>query len=440
MNDHYPVDLHDPDAELAVLWACLNSHKMRQEVRRILLPSDFYSPSHEAIYDAMHALDRAGRPVDVVTLNDMLLSRGEAERTKAAVLEVATHQTAILDAAPEHAAIVHRWGLRRRLAALGRGLTQRALSPSEVPERLASQAVTMLAGVRDGSTGEVTAVTLAELMDHPDDDPTWVIPGLLETGDRLMLTGSEGAGKSALSRQLAIMAAAGVHPFTEQMIPPVRALIIDAENKATQIRRQTRPLVNWLHQNGADNPMERVMIEAIYPRRINLLSDQDLGAIHQLIDGFQPQIVVIGPIYRMSPRALQTDDEAHPFLAALDTITERGCALIVEAHAGHSQEGAGKAQARSLRPRGSSALLGWPEFGLGLRGLNGGVAELEPWRGHREARSWPTRMRRAAGNRWVETYPDDRGYDPSPGLIRPPEPAPVEEPQSAFDMAWEAAR
>ena len=165
--------------------------------------------------------------------------------------------------------------------------------------------------------------------------------------------------------------------------------------------------------------MERVLIDAIYPRRLHLTNDRDLSRIHQTIDAWQPDIVVVGPIYRMSPKALQTDDDAHPFLQALDTITERGCALIVEAHAGHASEVVGKQTSRSLRPRGSSALMGWPEFGLGLRAHERGIADLEPWRGHREARAWPGRMKRAAGNRWEETYPDDRGETAAP----PPPPA-----------------
>lgn len=429
--------MHDHDAEMALLSACLWSKTARQDARHAMVPSDFYEPRHEAVYEAMLALDRAGRPVDPVTVKDHLLSTKAMPPDLATLLVDLTTLQAFADGASVHATIIHRWALRRRLSNLGRSLAQRAMDPAEPPERLVSQAVTWLTGVRDGAAADVTAVTLSELMEHPDDEPTWVIPGLLEVGDRMMLTGSEGAGKSALSRQIAVMAAAGLHPFTEAIMPPVRSLIIDAENKGTQIRRQTRPLLNWLHSRGADNPMERVMIEALYPRRINLLNDRDLGAIHQLLDAFRPDIVVIGPIYRMSPRALQTDDEAHPFLAALDTLTERGCALIVEAHAGHSQEGAGKVSQRSLRPRGSSALLGWPEFGLGLRGSNRGIADLEPWRGHREERAWPHRMRRSAGNRWVETHPDDRGDDPVTYTAGPDVPPPPD-PQGDLSDVWGA--
>lgn len=432
-STHTPGLVHDQMAEISLLSACLWSKKARQDARHAMLPSDFLNPGHESIYVAMQALDREGRNVDPVTVRDWLLAAKDSPPGLDRVLTELVTLQVFEGTATNHAEIIHRWALRRRLADVGRGLTQRAMDPAEAPERLVSQAVTKLTAVRDRGAGDTTAVSLSELMRHEDDEPTWVIPGLLESSDRLMLTGTEGAGKSALSRQLTIMAAAGLHPFTQAVMPPVRSLIIDAENKASQIRRQTRPLLDWLHRNGADSPMDRVMVEALAPRRINLLNDRDLGAIHQLLDAWQPQIVVIGPVYKMSPRALQTDDEAHPFLAALDTITERGCALVVEAHAGHSKEQQGKSSARELRPRGSSALIGWPEFGLGLRAIGHGLADLEPWRGHREARDWPVRMRRAAGNRWIETSPDDRG---EPQRQHEPPPPPVTDPQGDLADVW----
>lgn len=417
--------VHDHGAEVALLSACLWDKNARIEARRHLLSGDFFEPVHETIYETMLMLDRHGKNVDEVTVRAALQSRGfDLARLVPVWTEIVT-AGGLAGAVADYAAIVHRWALRRRLYDEGARLTQRSMSPTEAPERLAAETVNRLTGVRDAGAGDVTAVSLGELMEHPDDAPSWVIPGLLEVGDRLMLTGSEGAGKSALSRQIVVMAAAGLHPFSEAVMPPVRSLILDAENKSTQVRRQTRPLLNWLADRGTENPMERVLVDAIYPRRINLTNDRDLSRIHQTIDAWQPQIVVLGPIYRMSPRALQTDDEAHPFLAALDTLTERGCALIVEAHAGHAQEGVGKSATRSLRPRGSSALLGWPEFGLGLRSLGGGLADLEPWRGHREARDWPLRVRRSPGNRWTETRPDER-----PGEYPPP---PPEEPARYAD-------
>lgn len=435
MNEHEhhdePRDVsqqrYDHGAETALLSACLWSKNARTEARKAVLPTDFLQPLHERIYNAMTMLDRSGMAVDPVTVRTAVTQDGGVlhPSLERSLVEITTG-AAVPEHAADYAKIVRGWALRRRIEEAAVRLRQRAMSTSETPERLAAEAVTMLAGLRDAGT-DVTALSLGELMHVPDDTPKWVIPELLEAGDRLMLTGTEGVGKSALSRQISIMAASGIHPFTNALMPPIKALIVDCENKPAQVRRQTRPLLAWLHDHahGAQDPTERVLIDT--PGRISITRDRDLSRIHQTIDAWQPDVVVMGPIYRMSDRALQTDDEAAPFLAALDTITARGCALVLEAHAGHTASGVGRQQQRDLRPRGSSSLMGWPEFGLGLRGLGGGIADLEPWRGGREARAWPSRMRQAPGNRWVETYPDDRPVAPThpPGgsYYEPPEPA-----------------
>lgn len=415
----------DPQAELALLAACLWSKTARQEARRHISGPDFYSPQHEAVWDAMSALDRAGKTIDAVTLGAHLVAAapGQAHALSQLVVEVTTAH-GLPDSAGDYAAIIRGWSTRRRLADAGRSLVQRATDTTHTPNTLAATAVRVLTGIRDhGAQEDVSALTLGELMDVPDDQPTWVIPGLLEAGDRLMLTGTEGAGKSALSRQIGVMAAAGVHPFTDAMMPPIKAVYVDCENKAAQVRRQVRPLVQWLgdHAPGGTDPLQRVSFD--FTGRIDITRDRDLAAIHRLLDAWQPDLLVIGPLYRMTNKALQNDDDAAPFLVALDTIMERGVALIIEAHAGHGTEGQAGKGSRALRPRGSSSLLGWPEFGLGLRAQKGTpYADLEPWRGGREQRNWPTRMVRAAGNRWMETSPDGWGDPPPPPWTETPEP------------------
>lgn len=410
---------YDNAAEVALLSACLFSKQARITARKILTGADFYQPVHEAIFDLMAAMDRDGREVDAVTMMAVAAETHADQQVRGIREAIGALIVAggIASAAADYAGTIHGWALRRRVAAEAHGVLQRAIDPQESPERLVSGAITAFTGLRDSGGAITTARSLRDLMseDDEDDTPHWVIPNLLETGDRFMLTGSEGVGKSALSRQLAFSAAAGIHPFTEGVMPPIRALIVDCENKERQVRRQSRPLVNWLQQQpGAQNPYDRVWVDT--PGRLSITRDRDLSRIHQMIDDLQPDLLIIGPLYKMSDKALQTDDEAAPFLAALDTLMARGPAMIIEAHAGHSQDGVGKAQQRNLRPRGSSALLGWPEFGMGLRNLGNGLADLEPWRGNREQRAWPSRLRRSPGNRWLETSPDDRAGDYPTGM------------------------
>jgi replicative DNA helicase len=88
-----------------------------------------------------------------------------------------------------------------------------------------------------------------------------------------------------------------------------------------------------------------------------------------------------------------------PVLAALDTIRDRGIALLIEAHAGHVKS---QGNTRDLRPRGSSALLGWPEFGYGMRATGPSSAILVPWRGDRDLRDFPLALMKSSHGLWEE--------------------------------------
>ncbi len=391
------------DTERTLLSALLFTKTARTEARRHLTGRDFDDPRHEAIWDAMSNLDRHKRNVDAAILNEVL----HGTPAQAALLDVIT-ANGIPDNVPEYAAIVRGYSTKRRLEVEARSVLHEVDKPGVNPAGFAATVANRFAAIRDsGNTvDDVTAVTVNELLEQEDDEPEWLIPNLLEKRDRFMLTGEEGLGKSHLLRQFAIHAAAGLNPFDmAQTFTPIRTLLIDCENSWSQVRRKVRPGAEWAARHGSD-PGQNMMVDCI--SRIDIRRDRDLSHIHQLLDAQRPDLVVIGPLYRLVPIAIQSDDDAAPVLAALDTIRERGCALLMEAHAGHA---IGKGGVRDLRPRGSSALLGWPEFGFGMRGIGTeGYADLVPWRGQREERDFPTRLRKADGFRWLPHH-DMYGYN-----------------------------
>jgi replicative DNA helicase len=385
---------HDRDAELALLSACLWSKNARTVARKIVVGADFYEVTHEAIWNAISRLDHHDRLVDTNTIAAELVTNKAAARALADVVVAG----GVPDGAADYADIIRAWSVRRRLEETARVVLHEAGNLDANPVGMAASAVNRFIGIRDmGVDEDVSAISVTELLVMADDEPDWLIPGLLERRDRLMLTGEEGLGKSHLLRQFAIHAAAGLNPFDSlEKFEPLRALIVDCENTWSQVRRKIRPAVDWVKTTAAPDPSDRVMVEC--SSRIDVTRDKDLSRIHQMLDSTDPDLVVIGPLYRLTSKAIQTDDEAAPVLAALDTIRDRGCALLMEAHAGHA---IGKGGQRDLRPRGSSALLGWPEFGYGMRSIGAeGYADLVQWRGPREERAWPTRLRKADGFRW----------------------------------------
>jgi hypothetical protein len=400
-DDTLAIPMHDRAAEQATLAASIVSAVARKEAKRHISGDDFYDPINEAVWEAMCDLDRAKTPVDALSVRGALASNPRAiER----LVQVVTDHLAIAENVGAYAATVREWAMRRRLWREAQIVQQAAMNPAVDATGLASTVAAQFAAVRDaGSNEDTKSITLAEILEAPDDEPDWVVPGLLERRDRLILTGGEGLGKSFLLRQVAIMAASGLDPFdVGARIKPAKVLIVDCENSMRQVKRKARPVVEFGIKHGQGNPGH---VNLLCTGRIDLLRDKDLAMIHREIDVIQPDIIVIGPIYAMSPKALMTDDDAVPVLAALDTMRETGACLLMEAHAGHAAGPDG----RNFRPRGSAALMGWPEFGYGMKPVAEGYADLVPWRGDRDARRWPTSLRHDnLGIRWVEH--DGRGF------------------------------
>lgn len=390
----YDVEMNSPMAERAVLACCLQSKMARDASRERLTDSDFYSPHHERMWAAMNRLDAQGMEVDPVSV--LAVVRGDDVLVRL-LPDLMTYP--VSDAAvATHCAEVRNQAQRRRVYAETLRVQQLCLNPDVDPLGLAASTATRFADIRDvGATSDdIEAMTVEELMLEVEEEPDWVVPGLFERGDRLILTGGEGSGKSHALRQIVVLSQAGLHPFrpTERLEKPVRGMVIDFENSRRQVRRRIADTYGYaLRGKGAPG-----LATVLCMQRQDITADKTLNKIHRELDATRPDILVIGPLYRMSPKALQSDDEAGPVLAALDTIRDRGIVLLIEAHAGHTVS---HGRTRDLRPRGSSALMGWPEFGYGMKRNDGDTASLVPWRGDREAREIPLTLHSQDGM-WVE--------------------------------------
>lgn len=403
---------HDIAAEQAVLGAMLVSEQAVERAIAALSAGDFFRPAHGLIFGECAAAHRAGEAVDPVTIRARLEGSKELPRVGGAPYLFRLYETVPVAASVAHyAGIVRRHAERRRLIVAGYRIVQMAREQDEASHGVAERAVRELEAVRDfGSEEDVTTQTITEFLAVPDEEYDWVVPGLLERGDRMILTGQEGAGKSTLLRQLAVTIAAGVHPFTGEHIDPKRVLVVDCENGPAHVRRKIRPLVTQAAALARPIAETNLWLE-IRPEGLDLALDRDVSWLLRRSSLINPDVVMIGPLYRMVPRALNTDDDVAPIIATLNMIRARGACVLVEAHAGHALGVGGR---RDLRPRGSSALLGWPEFGYGIRFSDSEQAkqrrtvDLVPWRGDRDERSWPEML--TAGGQWPWTEHIE-GYD-----------------------------
>ena len=375
------------NAERSVVGAILLDARFIREATDVVSGHDFADPSLGIILDGMAGMVAAGEPVDVITVAAHLDGWG-VRSLDAADLHVLAGEVLVATNVRFHAEIVRKESLARQVAEIAARIERDAREPDEA---IRGGIESLQALTRRSGGDEDRAYMLDDFLTM-EATHDWLVPGLLERRDRMVVTGFEGFGKSALMQQLGYSIAAGTHPFHEvRQIEPRRVLFLDAENTAIQWSRRIRVL----HERMGSRETEAAVKSGLQVRpirRADITRPQDRGVLHRYVDEFEPDVLFIGPLYRLTRGGITNDDDAAPVLAALDEFRDRGLALVIEAHAGKSDDGKGN---RNLAPRGSAALLGWPEFGYGLGPRRGGQpheAEFLPWRGDRESRDWPRHM------------------------------------------------
>ncbi len=239
-------------------------------------------------------------------------------------------------------------------------------------------------------------VPWGEFIQESDDDSyDWVIPGVLERQERVIVVAAEGVGKTMLARQVAICSAAGIQPFTRQRMPAITTLTIDLENPERIIRRTSRTIFENAKNLGYSKDVNAHIL--IKPAGLDLLKLSDRKIVEEAIETVKPDLVLIGPLYKsfIDPGGRTPEAIAVEIAKYLDMIRDvYNCALWLEHHAplGNSMS------SRDLRPFGSAVWSRWPEFGLALQpdptNPEGYVYEVNHFRGARDQRHFPIKMKR----------------------------------------------
>ena len=135
----------------------------------------------------------------------------------------------------------------------------------------------------------------------------------------------------------------------------------------------------------------------IHPQGLDLTDTKDRLFVEQLCEQIRPQLICLGPLYKSYVDNGSRTSEALAVEVAkfLDRIRDvYDCALWLEHHAplGSSMT------TRELRPFGSAVWSRWPEFGISLQpdptSMEGYVYDVRHFRGGRDERPWPTKMKR----------------------------------------------
>jgi hypothetical protein len=389
------VSIQDTERELC--GAALDDPRITAAIH--LEPAQFESPSLGAIWHGIRAVHQRGLAPTATLVLD------EAQRTGVRVdplilpALVGAGMAVNADRYAERIADAHRRrGIADTILHVRQQLDQGAPTDQIVAD-LSGRLEVVSAAEEDAED----LLNIDEFVDQDLPPESWIIPGLFSTGERAIVTGDEGAGKSMLMRQMGLCAAAGLHPFTYDHFRPVRVLIVDAENPKPIMVRKFRSIRDELAGRGL-NPGERCWVKR-YPQGMDLSQSRDRLALHNLCMLTRPELLIIGPAYKLYVGGgnAREEDLARQVTSVLDGLREEfGFALMLEHHSPHESGVTGK---RSPRPIGSSLWRRWPEYGFGLvltsMTPHGRTVELRHWRGMRDDRPWPSELQSSGRLPWA---------------------------------------
>lgn len=377
-----------------------------ERVVDIVEPDDFTTSANAVIFDAMRRLWLSGDAIDTNTVADFLAREKTLDLVGGARRLVDLHTDAPAQSkAPAYARIVVEHAARRRIIAACNDAADAAYNLAD-PAELVDLATTALRQV-DLPIERVPddLWRLDDFRAQPHKSSAWVIEGCLRQGQRAVLVGGEGAGKSLILQQLAMCVAAGLHPFRLKPTPPVTSLLVDLENDAERINDGTGMVDAALAKSGDVWLWSK-------PGGIDLRKRRDRTALEAVLRHARPQLVCLGPVYKAYNA---TASESHELVArelqqVLDDLRTRySFALVLEHHAPKGNSGE-----RDMTPYGSSYWLRWSEYGIALKRdmKNKGSLRFDRWRGDRVKNQWPDRLDRGRPGEmpWVGAW-EDRNND-----------------------------
>ena len=379
---------HDVAAEESFLGAMLLNNGAAMVGSENCRADDFYTPSHARIFSAISNIVKSGRLVDAVTVASEMNEPDVVPKLVSMQINAPSVSHVL-----EYARIIVKHSSARRFMK-DLDLAMEELSENQNPYEIASRVEKSATNVGAVRSTEPEAMTVSELAMTAEDLAPAVIPGMMNLDYRTIVVAEEGSGKSMLLRTIAMAASQGFHPFSHQRIEPVRVLIVDLENPAQAILQTATPFMRHLQMRDPESYDEERLKIWRRPAGMEIRRIEDKAELQREIAAHRPQLVCIGPIYKMYRRGSSEsyEDSADEAMSVLDDLRTRyGFALVLEHHAAKGKPG----EKRDLSPMGSQRWMAWPEIGISLYKdtKDPTMMHVKRYRGDRLGGvDWPTRL------------------------------------------------
>lgn len=390
--------LHPVDVERAFMSAMVVAPGHLTDAAARLRPEDLDVHPLNIVYAQMLSNHAQGLPNDIVALASI------AGMPDLEWFHALQNEAGSISRYGDYVEIILEASRRRSAAELG------SLIATEISAGLltSAEAIARYREIGDhealkGAGGKLAHEPGIDLFDEEDGESEWLIEGVVARGWRVILAGSPGIGKMTLLRQIGVCAAAGMNPFQPQRSQePLKVLVVDVETPRQTVREQIRLISNKREvvAQAGENFQQSLL------RSLDLVnSPTDRLRLEHLIAEVRPQLLIIGPLYKLCPHSPNGsyDAEAMTVIGFLDRIRDRyDVAMLLEQHVVADKTGS---VMKNTAHAGSEQFIRWADMAVSmvedLESDGGGqTVKLAQQRGVRGLHNWPQRMNRRPGGQF----------------------------------------
>jgi replicative DNA helicase len=218
--DQIHIPPHSVEAEQSVIGAILLDSNAMDRIEGVVTEADFYRQEHRLIFAAAHTLANAGKPVDVITVAEVLEAAGSLERIGGlAYLGGLAQNTPSAANVVSYAKTVSARASQRGLQSLANEILAKCNAPGADVAEIISQADAAMVQLLDTGTDEPMQLydAMADAIQDIDDRasghrPSGLLTGIadfdaitggLEPGQLVIVAARPSVGKTAIALNIA---------------------------------------------------------------------------------------------------------------------------------------------------------------------------------------------------------------------------------------------
>jgi NACalpha-BTF3-like transcription factor len=355
-----------PECEKSILGAVLLDNSIASEALITLKSEHFFLDAHRRIYQRLADLAEQGRPLDIVSLTECLMSHKELEAVGGA-----GYLASLTDGVPRRSSLEHyvrivrdKFLVRSAIHAAN-AVIATALEQGQGATALLQSALSrfMQLSVESIEHDVDVFVDVADFCAGPDIQPDWLVEGLIERGSNGIVAADPKGMKSLTTAYLAACLGLGLPWLRLAVKQRVRVALVSREDNPETTKRRLKHIVRGM---GADMEELRGWVHVNSKKQspsLMLDNPREVANLIRCIKKWDSEFIIFDVLNKLHSQDENDNTKLRMVMNQIDRIqVETGAQACVLHHLNKGDAG----QSITRRLRGAGAIAGFAEWIAGI--------------------------------------------------------------------------